>query len=185
MIAINATENSLYCRSFTIGYAAADTGSVALPFPAEGAPYTGPWVGVEGFATKGVTDLEDSVRFNEAGDWVRIRFDGVPGQLAYVLGDIMFHEDAPSTFLVQESADGERWTTLAVWESVPAHSIVPNPMAAYHDLSGASRYVRFFFETKGEDNVDVRIRDVIITEGGPAWPVTVAEGIARFNVRRF
>ena len=182
VIAINATENSLYCRSFTIGYAAADTGSVALPFPAEGAPYTGPWVGVEGFATKGVTDLDDSVRFNEAGDWVRICFDGVPGQLAYVLGDIMFHEDAPSTFLVQESADGERWTTLATWESVPAHSIVPNPMAAYHDLSGASRYVRFFFETKGEESASAWISQVSITEGGPVWPVTVAGGIANGTV---
>ena len=84
---------------------------------------------------------------------------------------------------MQESADGERWTTLTTWESSqPAHSIAPNPVASYHELSGASRYVRFFFETKGEDGAEAWISKVSITEGGPAWPITVAEGIANGTV---
>ena len=169
VISIDATANSLYCQSFTIGYAAADTGAVALPFLA----YNGPWVGVEGFASKGVVDLEDSVEFDDTGDWLRIRFDGVPGQVAYEIDEFSFNED--SAFLVQESADGECWTTLATWKvQEPTHY----HQVAYHELSGASRYVRFFFETKGEDNADVRISNVNITEGGPVWPVSVAEGIA-------
>ena len=172
-ISIEATANSLYCQSFTIGYAAADTGAVALPFLA----YNGPWEGVEGFASKGVVDLEDSVEFDDSGDWLRIRFDGVPGKLAYEIDEFSFNED--SAFLVQESADGERWTTLATWEALEP---TQQHQAAYHELSGASRYVRFFFETKGEDNADVRISNVSITEGGPVWPVTVDEGIANGSI---
>jgi hypothetical protein len=172
-ISIEATANSLYCQSFTIGYAAADTGAVALPFLA----YNGPWEGVEGFASKGVVDLEDSVEFDDAGDWLRIRFDGVPGQLVYEIDEFGFDED--SAFLVQESADGERWTTLATWKvQEPTHY----HQVAYHELSGASRYVRFFFETKGEDNAEVGISNVNITEGGPVWPVTVADGIAHGSI---
>ena len=173
VISIEASANSLYCQSFTIGYAAADTGAVALPFLA----YNGPWEGVEGFASKGVVDLEDSAKFDDAGDWLRIRFDGVPGQVAYEIDEFNFNEDA--AFLVQESADGERWTTLATWKvQEPTHY----HQVAYHELSGASRYVRFFFETKGEDNAEVRISNVSITEGGPVWPVTVAEGIANGSI---
>ena len=173
VISIDASESSLYCQSFTIGYAAADTGAVALPFLA----YNGPWEGVAGFASKGVVDLEDSVEFDDTGDWLRIRFDGVPGQVAYEIDEFNFNENA--AFLVQESADGERWTTLSTWKvQEPTHY----HQVAYHELSGASQYVRFFFETKGGDGADVRISNVSITEGGPVWPVTVAEGIANGSI---
>lgn len=91
---------------------------------------------------------------------MQIRFTGTPGQLVYGIKGYRLSADNPSTFLVQESADGTNWTVLATWVS---GELGNTQTMATNDLASDTRCVRFFYATKGAGNVG--ISSVYITAG--------------------
>ena len=144
-----------------------------LPFIAEDTPYTGPWqkATIDGLTSKGLgTDYVSggvpvAAKFDTTGDWMQIKFDGTPGELSYAIKGNSINAASNSTFLVQESTDGETWTTLATYQSED-ETLTITQTGATNELSASSRFVRFFYEEKGAGNVG--IYDVYISSGGPA-----------------
>jgi hypothetical protein len=149
--------------------------SAPLPFIAEGEPYEGPWKGapVDGLTSQGLdADYADgAAKFDSEGDWMQIRFTGTPGQLVYGIKGYRLSADNPSTFLVQESADGTNWTALATWVS---GELGNTQTMATNDLASDTRCVRFFYATKGAGNVG--ISSVYITAGETEPPSVTYSG---------
>lgn len=101
-----------------------------------------------------------AAKLDSSGDWVQINYAGAAGNLSYYLAGNSF---AGGTFLVQESVDGTTWTTLRTHTALANGSYVQ-----YNDLvSSASRYVRFFYQTKVTGNVGL---DDVILDPASASP---------------
>ncbi len=161
-------------EAVTVGAIFAEVKDYAeLPFVAEDTPYTGPWqkATIDGLTSKGLgTDYMSggvpvAAKFDTTGDWMQIKFAGTPGNLEYAIKGNAISAASNSTFLVQESADGETWTTLATYKSED-ETLTTTQTGATNELSASSQFVRFFYETKGAGNVG--IYDVYISSGGPA-----------------
>ena len=128
-----------------------------LPFLAEDTPYAGPWKNakVAGLTSDGLdNDYGDgAAKFDSAGDWLQIKFEGTPGTLTYKLKGNGTTADC--VFEVHESATGgeneESWTTLAAYTGENA---LPTAKSEFsHELSADSRFVRFVYVTKDKGNV--------------------------------
>ena len=139
-----------------------------LPFVAEDTPYSGPWKGatVDGLTSKGLGDdyKDGSAKLDSANDWIQVKFTGTPGALSFGIKGNSLGEEKPSTFLVQESADGTEWSTLETYTT--GDKLTGERLDQTLELSATSQFVRFFYETKGAGNVG--IYDVYISSGGPA-----------------
>ena len=161
-VTVTVTDNGAEVEPIekTIGFTVTEKVVVedyaTLPFVAEDTPYSGPWqkATVNGLTSKGLgPDYGDgSAKFDSTGDWLQVKFVGTPGTLSYAIKGNSTSADNPSTFLVQESADGENWTTLATYVS---GDNLGAKATASHDLSATSQYVRFLYETKGAGNVGI------------------------------
>ena len=156
-----------------------------LPFVAPDTAYPGPWQTPEvvGLTHNGLgSDYKDgSAKFDHTGDWMQIKFQGTPGSLSYGIKGNSLTETNVSTFTVLESADGETWTTVAAYASAvdpeAGDSVIllaNTKLDEKYALSEESRFVRFFYETKGAGNVG--IYDVYISEAGAAEPAVTVTG---------
>ena len=142
-----------------------------LPFVAEDTPYSGPWktATVSGMTSKGLGNDYTSggavgARLDDTGDWLQIKFQGTAGELSYGIKGNSLSEEKPSTFKVQESADGETWADLATFTT--GDNLTGSTVGYTNEVSASSQFVRFFYEEKGAGNVG--IYDVYISSGGPA-----------------
>ena len=156
-----------------------------LPFVAPDTAYPGPWQTPEvvGLTHNGLdSDYNDgSAKFKNPGTWMQIKFQGTPGSLSYGIKGNGLSEANVSTFAVLESADGETWTTVAAYASAvdpeAGDSVIllaNTKLDEKYTLSEDSRFVRFFYETKGAGNVG--IYDVYISEAGAAEPAVTVTG---------
>ena len=141
-----------------------------LPFLAEDTPFTGPWqnpkvagVTVDGLGTDYNSGDGRGARFDNAGDWLQIKFEGTPGTLSYALKG----NGTTNTcvFKVQESATGEEesWSTLATYPSEET-PLASTKTEFSNELKADSRYVRFLYEVRVVGNV--ALYDVYISNGG-------------------
>ena len=140
-----------------------------LPFLAEDTPFTGPWqnpvaagVTAEGLDTDYNSGDGRGAKFNSAGDWLRIKFAGTPGELSYALkGNSLSGE---YIFDVEESATGEAgsWTSVA---SYPTDGELKASKTSFvNELKPESRFVRFIYTARTAGNV--ALYDVYIANGG-------------------
>jgi uncharacterized protein YjdB len=116
------------------------------------------------------TAPNSQLKFDGTGDWVVIRFDSEPEKLSY---DIKNNSFSGGKFSVQESADGEIYTDVAV------HTTITDLQSEEYELNSASRYVKFIYTTKSSGNVG--LGNISITkadhrqEAGLAWnPATIS-----------
>ena len=136
--------------------------------------------GTAGMTQSGIDskDYADApyLKMNTTGDWLIIRFDSEPEKLSY---DIKNNSFSGGTFSVQESADGETYTDVAV------HTEITETQSEEHTLSSTSRYVKFIYTVKVIGNVG--LGNIKITEpddradAGLAWnptSVTLTQGEA-------
>ena len=145
-----------------------------LPFIDKDTPYPGPWQTPEaaGLTNEGLgSDYKDgSAKFGDTGVWMQIKFRGTPGTLSFGIKGNSVSETNVSTFVVQESADGETWTPVATFTS--DDNLTNSRQDVSYTLSEDSQYVKFLYATKGAGNVG--IYDVYIGEAGePEATVTV------------
>ena len=103
-----------------------------------------------------------------------VKFDGAPATVSYWIHGTAYETNA-YTFQVQESADGETWSDVAVYtstdEGIDGYAQVTN------DLSETSRYVKFSFLERSTGTVGVDGIVIAAAEGPgpgpePAVPVT-------------
>ena len=116
------------------------------------------------------TAPNSQLKFDGTGDWVVIRFDSEPGKLSYDIKNNSFSE---GTFSVQESADGETYTNVAV------HTEITETQSEEHKLLSTSRYVKFIYTEKVNGNVglgNIQIaKPDLRQEAGIAWSTESVE----------
>ena len=116
------------------------------------------------------TAPNSQLKFDGTGDWVVIRFDSEPGMLSY---DIKGNSYSGGTFTVQESADGETYTNVAV------HTEITETQSEEHKLLSTSRYVKFIYTKKENGNVglgNIQIaKPDLRQEAGIAWSTESVE----------
>ncbi len=121
-----------------------------------------------GLGTDYNSDLK--LKFDNTGDWVVIRFNSEPEKLSY---DIKNNSFSGGTFSVQESADGETYTDVAVYTTIEGtqneeYILLPN-----------SRYVKFIYTEKTTGNVglgNIKItKPDLRQEAGIAWSTESVE----------
>ena len=104
--------------------------------------------GTPGMTQSGIDskDYADApyLKMNTTGDWLVICFDSEPGKLSY---DIKNNSFSGGKFSVQESADGETYTDVAV------HTTITDLQSEEYELNSDSRYVKFIYTTKSSGNV--------------------------------
>jgi len=151
-----------------------------LPFIAEDTPYSGPWKGatVDGMTMTGLgsdySSTADGVgaKFDGTGDSIVIKFTGTPGVLSYGIKGNSLNETNVSTFVVQESADGETWSTLATYAT--GDNLTTSKAVYTNELSSDSQYVQFLYQTKGSGNVG--IYDIYISGYSEPVPTVSVSG---------
>ena len=85
------------------------------------------------------------LRFDNTGDYMTIQLASAPGTLSY---NIQGNSFSSGTFKVQESADGDSYTDVAVYTSLTG-SVTPHE----DNLSPHTRYIKFIFTNKSTGNV--------------------------------
>ena len=168
-VAISATTFPMPAEAVEVGATFAEVKDYAeLPFIAEDTPYSGPWKGatVDGLTSKGLSDdyKDGSAKLDSANDWIQVKFAGTPGSLSFGIKGNSLSDEKPSTFVVQESADGEEWSVLETYAT--GGKLTGERTDETLALSASSQFVRFFYQEKGAGNVG--IYDVYISSGGPA-----------------
>ena len=114
-------------------------------------------------------NIPPACKFDNTGDSLTIHFASAPGNLTYYLTGNSF---AGGTFLVEESVDGNTWSTIHTHTAPPAATYT-----MFTDVpSNASRYIRFNYLLKVTGNIG--LDEVSIVEGaaGPAQEINVVQG---------
>ena len=100
------------------------------------------WMQLTGFSGAKVGTYSDGgCKFAGDDNWLMVQFDGEPSTLSFdIYGNSTTAGTDPGSFLVEESANGETWSTLADLKNTdfggkPAKTFTYN-------LASASRYVR-------------------------------------------
>lgn len=102
----------------------------------------------DGMSQKGIgSDYSSSpkLKFDGTGDYLIIHFGSAPKKMSYKLKGNS--TSGSYVFDVQESADGETYTT------VHSHTSITDQATYTDNLNSASRYVKFVYTTKANGNV--------------------------------
>lgn len=126
----------------------------AAPLPTE---WTGPWkfgdpppgwvfTGLGEDALPDYDGINDgAARLDGSGDAIAIQFDAAAAAISYWVKGLAF---SGGVFRVQQSTNGVDWTALQTDTELPATAVFRT-----HVPAAESRYVRFFYESKGTGNV--------------------------------
>lgn len=146
----------------------------ALPI-AENYTETMDWQTLPGWSGVSMSTYADgSMSFNDSGDQLTVHFDGEPGQLTFDLkGNASTAGTAPMQYDVEESADGETWTTVDSIDDAEVSATVAS--FGPYVLQSASRYVRWNYVNKFAFNL--ALNNVAIGPGGPFLSYTGATTI--------
>jgi hypothetical protein len=111
-----------------------------------------------------------AIKFDGTGDIVRIDFASAPGNLTYYLAGNSF---VGGTFLVEESADGNNWTTL--------HTHTNPPVATYTLFTDvpntSSRHIRFNYSNKVTGNIGLDDVNIAVGAATPTQEINVLQGV--------
>lgn len=121
-------------------------GQATLPVnsPFTNVTTSGPGTMPTGFSQNGLGGYSGSLKFDTAGDWLQLYFDGNPGTLSFDIGvNNTFPGTIPATaqFTVEESVNGTAWTILGSYTGSAGGTKSLNP-------NTASRYIRWYYTTK-------------------------------------
>ncbi len=123
-------------------------------------------VGTGSYTSSGNTP--PTLKFDSSGDLLTIYFASAPGNLTYYIGGNSF---AGGTFLVEESADGNAWTTLH------SHTAASSTYSLTTDVPNAnSRYIRFNYVTKVTGNIGLDDVNIAVGAATPAQEINVKNG---------
>jgi endonuclease I len=109
-----------------------------------------------------------TLKFDSSGDLLTINFASAPGNLTYYIGGNSF---AGGTFLVEESVDGNTWTTLH------SHTALTSTYTLTTDVPNAnSRYIRFNYVTKVTGNIGLDDVNIAVGAATPTQEINVKNG---------
>lgn len=149
--------------------------TAALPFIADGTPYSGPWKDavVDGMTQDGLgSDYSNAdglgAKFDTTEDWLQIKFSGTPGEMTYGIKGNSLNATTVSIFSVQTSTDGAAWTDLVVYRTF--ENITNSMLRTTNALPADAQYVRFIYTEKGNGNIG--LYDLYISGGSTDPTVT-------------
>ena len=85
------------------------------------------------------------LKFNNTGDWLVLRFNGIPGTLTF---DIKNNSFSGGTFKVQTSEDGSTYTDLQVYTEITG-----TQSEEFNNLGENVRYIKWIYTEKVNGNV--------------------------------
>ncbi len=149
-------------------------GQATLPVNATFANVTSSGAGTmpTGFSQNGLGGYSGSLKFDTAGDWLQLYFNGSPGTLTFDIGvNNAFPGTIPATaeFTVEESVDGTAWTILGSYTGSAGGTKSLN-------LNIASRYVRWYYTTK-PSGTNIALKNIKLlaptcTSAGSSFPLS-------------
>lgn len=159
-----------------------------LPFE-----YHGPWISTTNITVDGVSstrlgaDVKDknyddqgngAAKFSYQDTILQIHFDSTPDTLSFMIRGESLSECTCTVFLVQESEDGDDWTTVVKYESTDHVPPNDSTLSETFALKPATRFVKFGYKdmTKGTGNIGVDA--IVITKGEDAEPAIVTATLA-------
>ena len=138
----------VYSNLVTVNQAAYEAPTVAtLPFAFDGG--RSDIANTDGLTQEGLdSDYSSSpkLKFNSAGDWVMLYFDGTPGKLTF---DIKGNSFSGGTFTVQTSEDGVTFTDLETYTNFTTTVLSEE----FDNLGENVRYIRWIYTNKVSGNV--------------------------------
>jgi hypothetical protein len=109
-------------------------------------------------------------KFDATGDKITITFGSNPGNVTYYLAGNSF---SGGTFLVEESVDGNTYTTLR------SHTTATSTYTLFTDTpNNASRYIRFNYSNKVSGNIGVDDIAIAVGVAGPEQEINVKQATA-------
>lgn len=167
----------------------------SLPFE-----YHGPWQSTTNFNVDGMltaklaADVKDAnyedqgngaAKFSDQSSVIQISFDSAPDTLSYLIRGENLSECTCTVFLVQESEDGDDWTTVVKYESNEQAPSNDNTLAETFALKPATRFVAFHYKDMSKGTGAIGLDAIAITKGEspePPEPVTVTATLAEGGV---
>lgn len=159
-VSFNVTDNDGAARNIWMKITASDgTGNASAVLAIAQAKYTVDYAELpfaydgngsgelpNGFTNSGVGTYSSSpkMKFDDTDDYIIIKINEAPGKLTY---DIKNNSFSGGTFTVQESADGETYTNVAI------HTEISGTQSEEVALKQATRYVKFIYTKKVSGNV--------------------------------
>ena len=152
-----------------------------LPFE-----YHGPWQSTTNFNVDGMltaklsSDVKDAnyddqgngaAKFGDQSSVIHISFDSAPDTLSYMIRGESLSECTCTVFIVQESEDGDDWTTAVKYESTEQVPPNTNTLAETFALKPATRYVKFGYKDMSKGTGAIGVDAIIITKGEGGDPV--------------
>ncbi|MGB3949295.1 MAG: endonuclease [Bacteroidia bacterium] len=108
-------------------------------------------------------------KFDATGDKITIAFGSNPGNVTYYIAGNSF---SGGTFLVEESVDGNTYTTLR------SHTSLTSTYTMFTDVpNNSSRYIRFNYFTKVSGNVGLDDVSIAVGAAGPEQEINVKQSI--------
>ncbi len=135
---------------------------------------TGPWQGYEPpagwiFSGLGSPDYgpdydgnnDGAAKLDDAGDFISIHFDGVPGPVSFWIRGLTF---SGGVFRVEQSLDGTNWMELALYAPPPTNATLQNLTPSIH-----ARHVRFVYAERvtgnvGLDGISIAANPLLVIE---------------------
>ena len=162
-----------------------------LPFE-----YHGTWQSTTNFNVDGMlttklsADVKDAnyddqgngaAKFGDQSSIIQIHFDSAPDTLSYMIRGENLSECTCTVFLVQESENGDDWTTVVKYESTEQAPSNDETKPETITLNPASRYVKFGYKDMSKGTGAIGVDAILITKGEspePPEPVTVTATLA-------
>ena len=160
----------------------------ALPFE-----YHGPWQSTTNFNVDGMlsaklgADVKDknydeqengAAKFSDQGSIIQIHFDSTPDTLSYLIRGENLSECTCTVFLVQESENGDDWTTALKYESTDQVPPNDNTLSETITLKPSSRYVKFGYKDMSKGTGSIGVDAIVIIKGEEEEPETVSATLA-------
>lgn len=155
-----------------------------LPFE-----YHGPWQSTTNFNVDGMltaklsADVKDAnydeqgngaAKFGDQSSVIHISFDSAPDTLSYMIRGENLSECTCTVFIVQESEDGDDWTTSVKYESTEQVPPNTNTLSETFALKPATRYVKFGYKDMSKGTGAIGLDAIVITKAEGGEPVKPA-----------
>jgi len=128
------------------------------------------WDGIGSGVYATGSDATPACRLDATGEYLEIYFSDVPGVLTYYLRGTGSTPPFSGSFTVEESVDGNTWTTLQNFTTMNAtYTLYTN------NPNAASRYIRFYYTTKVSGS-NVALDQIQITKASLPIDINIKQG---------